>query len=82
VVIQIKPRNQILLYTDGIAECIAPDGDIFGEERLLNFIHYYLKKPNMDLLDAIELRINNFRGDKPPSDDITILLLERKPQSI
>jgi serine phosphatase RsbU (regulator of sigma subunit) len=35
---RLEPGDRLVLYTDGITEARSPDGEFFGEQRLVDFI--------------------------------------------
>lgn len=76
--IQVKKGDHILLYTDGVTDTESPDGVMFGEERLFNVLNVYKDMPFPSLIEAVETKILEFRGDTPPTDDLTMLTLQRE----
>jgi len=68
-----RPGDQIVFYTDGITEASAPDGSLFGADRLdhvLENCHLTASGLIESVLDAV----GQFTQDKPATDDRTILV--------
>jgi sigma-B regulation protein RsbU (phosphoserine phosphatase) len=57
--------------TDGIFEAVGTEGDEFGVSRLLATIREVHQAPARSVVDAIFDAVRRFRGDGPPSDDLT-----------
>src|SRR5581483_11918820 len=76
--IRLAAGESLLLYTDGLTEAFSPEGDLFGEERLLEAIRSDGASSASELLDKVEARVNEFMGARPPSDDLTMLAVRRK----
>lgn len=74
---QLQPGDQVLLYTDGVVEARTPTGDLFGVERLVDFVRRNftegvsaeesIRRIAMSLLEHQEDQLR---------DDATLLLLE------
>ena len=77
VPLQIKKGDHLLFYTDGVPDTRAPDDALFGEERLFNVLNVYKDMPYPSLIEAVDRKILEFRGEAPPSDDLTLLALHR-----
>lgn len=75
--IQINPGDQIILYTDGVVEAQTLDGQQFGEQRLFSAVDLLEDQSVYKLIEDIELKVLDFRGSALPSDDLTLLALER-----
>lgn len=60
--------GQVYLYSDGVVEEAAPDGSHFGEARLLEFLSRGLPDP----IGRLQAHLADFRGHRPPHDDISI----------
>lgn len=75
-----EPGAELLIYTDGLSEVTSPDGEEFGEERLINC----LVKPRG--LCCLEEDKNNIIKEvmafsqNEMVDDMTLLLIRRKPE--
>ena len=79
--IQLKEGDSIFLYTDGVTEAKDPDGNRYGEERLLNFIsnmtgsieaadrNDYCREACEKMLSEVK----RFESDAEQADDITML---------
>ena len=74
--IQIKPGDRIFLYTDGVTEATSLDQELYGEARLLKFINDHKTEPAEDILHQLKEDIDDFVGEAPQFDDITMLMLD------
>ncbi len=76
--IRLAQGESLLLYTDGVTEAFSPDGDLFGEARLLEAVRA-VPSPSVEaLLETVESRLNEFIDSEPLSDDLTMLAVRRK----
>ncbi|RJQ62358.1 MAG: GAF domain-containing protein [Desulfobacteraceae bacterium] len=76
--ITLAPGESILFLTDGATEAENENGELFGHERLINYLKKAPSPPRgKGLLDAV----NKWRGRKTANDDLTILEIwrDRKP---
>ena len=73
--LKLRPGECICLYTDGVTEAFNPEQDMFSEERLQQEIRRFPKNSMQTLVNTILERVQNFAGDMPQTDDITILAL-------
>jgi sigma-B regulation protein RsbU (phosphoserine phosphatase) len=73
----LRPGELCLLYTDGVTEAADEAGNFYGEERLRRCLLACGAAPPRDLLVAIFEDVKRFRGEAPPSDDITMLAFAR-----
>ncbi len=66
--------EQILfLYTDGLTEAFDMNEEEFGPERLKLFLSYQVETNPETLLKHVLNSVDDFVGDRPLSDDITLL---------
>ena len=73
----ITPGQKLFLYTDGVIEAVAPDREMFGSERLKQYLDSMAGDPPARLLNKISETLMVFqKGDQ--FDDFTMLVLERK----
>ncbi len=80
--IQLDAGDLLLLYTDGINEAEDASGDQLGLERLLDIAQTLpvasAAAAGQELLAAVQ----RFRGAVPPSDDETVIALERRMEPV
>ena len=72
------PGDRLFLYTDGVPEATNADNKLYGEDRLLEFMNQKSTVDAKALLPALKANIDEFVGDAPQFDDITMLLLDYK----
>ena len=77
-IVQVKKGDYLLFYTDGVTDIQSADGTMFGEERLFNLLNVYKDMPYPSLIESVDGKLSEFRGDTPPTDDLTLLSLQRK----
>lgn len=75
--LQLLPGDRLFLYSDGITECRAPDGTMFGTERLQELILGGYGLPLRALMQNIEAALKLFCGCAHFDDDVSLLALER-----
>ncbi|HEX2909317.1 MAG TPA: SpoIIE family protein phosphatase [Chloroflexia bacterium] len=77
---QFEPGDCLLMYTDGIPEARDPASNFFTEKRLLEFMEEAQAGPSMpvrELLDSLEVTLQGHIAGAEPSDDITMLCIQR-----
>ena len=78
--IPIHEDEKLFMYTDGVSDTTAADGTAFGINRLEQLLTQLGDQSASSLIDSIIKKLNAFSGPRQ-QDDITILVLERKPDS-
>ncbi len=66
-------RLLILMVSDGVWESVNGHGEQFGKERVNTIIRQNRHLSPKALLESISSAIDQFRGDTPLSDDITMV---------
>lgn len=72
----VRPRDRLLLVTDGVTEAIAPNEELFGRERLARLFSDCRDLSVAETTGRIERALAAHRGDQAPADDATIVLVE------
>ncbi len=78
--ITLYPGDRLFLYTDGVPEATNIDNKLYGEDRLLSFMNQNTTLDAVKLLPALKANIDEFVGEAPQFDDITMLMLDFKPE--
>ena len=78
--ITLSPGDRLFLYTDGVPEATNLDNKLYGEDRLLAFMNENGRVAATELLPALKANIDEFVGEAPQFDDITMLMLDYKPR--
>ena len=73
----LERGDSLLLYTDGVTEAFAPDGSLFGEERLLAAVGSQPRASAEILVHRVETRLRAFMRTLPLADDLTMLAVSR-----
>jgi len=77
--VQLKPGDLLYLYTDGVTEATDAGNNLYGEVRL----QAVLQQKNAGDVEAVcrlvKEDVDNFVGDAPQFDDITMLALKYMP---
>lgn len=72
----LEPGDRLVLYTDGIVECLGRGGEMFGEERFISYITGHGAAAPQAFLDGLIAEITAFAGSAAFLDDITCLVLD------
>ena len=75
----LHPGDRLFLYTDGVPEATNTENRLYGEDRLLAFMNRNAAVEATELLPALKANIDEFVGEAPQFDDITMLMFDYKP---
>jgi sigma-B regulation protein RsbU (phosphoserine phosphatase) len=73
---QIEPGETLLLYTDGVTEARAPDGNMLRDAGLEQMLSRHANEGTETLCAKIVEELNRFQNDQQ-SDDITLVAIRR-----
>lgn len=71
-------NTNLIAYTDGVTEAQNVDGELYGEERLLDVLVKHRGMHADAIHTAILDDVMDFVGDAPLADDITLMVLSRR----
>ncbi len=74
--IQLLPGDRLFLFTDGITECIAQDGSLFGDDRLRDFLVSGRDRSPVELCGDLLAHLGEFSGSGKFDDDVTIIVFD------
>ncbi len=72
-VLELRPGDFVLLYTDGVVEAMDFDGETFGRERLFDALEQYGTQRPDQALRNIRWDVRRFVGLAEQSDDLTMV---------
>ena len=78
--ITLNKGDRLFLYTDGVPEATNIDNKLYGEDRLLSFMNQNASMEATELLPALKSNIDEFVGEAPQFDDITMLMFDYNPK--
>ena len=73
---QLEPGDKIFQYTDGAPEATNKNNELYGMERLTDILSRNASASPTELLSAVKADIDEFVGEAPQFDDITMLCLK------
>jgi sigma-B regulation protein RsbU (phosphoserine phosphatase) len=76
VTLPLGHGDLFVLYTDGISEAMNPQGDCFGDHRLVELAQRNADLTSDALRDCILSEVHTFAGDAAQHDDMTMVLLK------
>ena len=76
----LSPGDRLFLYTDGVPEATNTENKLYGEDRLITFMNQNATVDAVTLLPALKSNIDEFVGEAPQFDDITMLMFDYKPK--
>lgn len=71
----LLPGDILFIYTDGVTEATDANGELFGEERLLELINSLKITDMRTLCEQVKQKVDAFVGEAPQFDDITMVAL-------
>jgi sigma-B regulation protein RsbU (phosphoserine phosphatase) len=77
---KMAPGDVLLAYTDGITEAMQVDYVEWGLPSLEETLSGLYSHSAGEILDGVLDAVNEFVGDAPQSDDLTLWVLRRRPE--
>lgn len=77
-VIETRPGDMILLYSDGITDQLDPRGEEYGRSRLIRLSKTLCNEPAGAAVNAVFADLDAFTKEAPAFDDQTLLILKVK----
>jgi sigma-B regulation protein RsbU (phosphoserine phosphatase) len=70
---ELHPGDCVFVYTDGVPEATNAAEEMFGEERLVDTLNRHPDASPEELIEYMREAVDEFTGDAPQFDDITML---------
>ena len=75
-VIQLEKGDKLFLYTDGVPEATDKNNTLFGCDRMMQALYDVREGAPKQVLEHMKQAVDDFVGEAPQFDDITMLCLE------
>ena len=66
----------MVIATDGVHETRNVTGEMFGSQRLKQFMRQWAHQPAATIQDRILTELRTFRGEAPQEDDLTLVVIK------
>jgi len=76
--LMLQPGDKLFVYTDGVAEAMNKDKELFGTDRLLVALNMEPAEKPLNVLRNVRKAVDDFVGDAEQFDDLTMLCMEFK----
>ena len=73
--VDLLDGDLLFFYTDGVVESLSPQGDLFGESRVCEYIREHLEESSKNLIDGLFKELVTFSGDLEQNDDIAMVAI-------
>ena len=73
---ELHPGDSLFVYTDGVAEATDSDNELFGSDRMIEALNVDPSAEPEALLKNVKDHVDEFVGDAPQFDDLTMLGLK------
>ena len=73
---EFEPGDVFLGYTDGVLEAANPGGQMFGEERVREFLSQHYALHGNELSDRLLREVQNYSGRNVFEDDVCVVAVE------
>jgi serine phosphatase RsbU (regulator of sigma subunit) len=74
--VQLAPGDRLVLYTDGLTDVTAPDGDLFGLERWVALLEASIGLDVERMGAELFARLLEYQADAEQYDDMTLLVMQ------
>ena len=73
---KLSPGDIVLGFTDGVYEVMNEEGEMYGLERLRQFIAHNARLIPRDIIEKVVRETDEFRGSHKRPDDVCLVALE------
>lgn len=74
----VAPGDLLVAFSDGVVEATGPQGEEFGDQRLLSIIRERWDASASEIRNAIHSHLRDFIGNGPVVDDQTLIVVRFK----
>ena len=71
----IRENDILVLFSDGITECSAPDKTMFGDQQLLDIIKKHHTLLPQEIIEKIKAALSLFSGRESYDDDLSCIVI-------
>ena len=75
---RMEPGDKIFVYTDGVAEAMNSEKELFGTDRMLDALNKEPQEKPQQILKNVRDAVDTFVGNSEQFDDLTMLCFEYK----
>jgi sigma-B regulation protein RsbU (phosphoserine phosphatase) len=75
--LRLDRGDTLVVYSDGLTDAENPNGEMFGEKRLLEIIRQEAPAGSSAVEKKLLLAIEDFTQGIPQTDDITFVVVEK-----
>ena len=77
--ITLEPGDRLFVYTDGVVEATNSRTELFGMGRMIEALNRDPEACPRELIEEVSATVDEFVGNAPQFDDITMLAVTYKP---
>jgi sigma-B regulation protein RsbU (phosphoserine phosphatase) len=77
-VVTLSPGEKLVLYSDGILECLNEEGERYPLEQLRDLISGHAQTSPKELLKAVQTDLEQWKQGRNFPDDISMLIIDSK----
>ncbi|MBN1561213.1 SpoIIE family protein phosphatase [candidate division KSB1 bacterium] len=76
-ILPLAPSDILMLFSDGLPEAENPDGEQYGENRMIEVLREHKEKSSAILMDEMFASIKEFSQNAAHEDDMTMIVVKR-----
>ncbi|MBV9226577.1 MAG: SpoIIE family protein phosphatase [Acidobacteriaceae bacterium] len=80
-VVDLRPGDVLLAFTDGVTEALNPKEEEFGEERLKGLLRRVAHLPINEITSCIARELRQWIAEAPQHDDLTFIVMKVNEQA-
>jgi sigma-B regulation protein RsbU (phosphoserine phosphatase) len=75
---RLAPGDRLVLYSDGVMECVNPEGVNYTVEQLQQLLTRKINDPVKEVLQAVQADLEGWSHGRGFPDDISLLIIESR----